>query len=194
MDAVIAVCAILIVLILLFVGFYLVHLKGQVTSAPKSTSPSISSLTKTTIPKGNMFYPSGCQGLNGYNCSNANISTDGLLSFSIAQNVSQTISNIHVACVATVNATGQPTNASAWRAIANDGTLKPGNYSGTALEEGESQNVESLQCYDQLGNPLVSMNINQRYIGLLLINYTYSALNSSQWIITKAASINVTAR
>ncbi len=131
-----------------------------------------------------------CVATSGYYCANPTLNTNGQLSFNFGQNEGYTIYNIELACFATSNAAGLPSNTQAWTVIngnsANIGvgapiaglpttTINSLIANGITLVNGQQQMVSGVQCYVSTGLPLpTGTKVGTAFSGYVWVNYTTS--------------------
>jgi hypothetical protein len=209
MEKSIAAVAVVLVIVIAIVGAYALSMDHAPINSSTSTAASTtsvagssSSLSTTVSPAsttivansvtttiGNTNYVSGCTASAGFNCTNANMSTYGQLTFSLEQKSGATFTDVHLAC-GVLAANGSVVNASSWYALTNDGTLKSANFSGADMASGNLENIASLQCYNQTGR-MASVAVGQSYQGAILIMYGNSSATSGATKLTTAVAAHI---
>jgi hypothetical protein len=181
-----------VIIVIAIIGLVLLALNNskQSTTAPtatlnssNTTSTAQTVYTTVTVPAASKTIH-GCVGYNGFSCTNATLTTYGLISFSFVAPTS--LYDIHLTCTSSPSA--NPVNASSWETLMPDGTLKSRNFSGTYIQQGGIGNVAGLQCYNSTGSKIESLNSGAMQNGYVLISY----LKSSSSVSSSNPLVNVT--
>ena len=153
---------------------------------------------------GSSLLGTSCVAAPGYLCSNPTLLTTGLLTFTFGQNTGSTIYNVQIACSATTNSLGMPSNSQAFNVIGSAGVpAGPWNgvVTGATLTSGQTITVTGLPCYGSLNTFLgTGLSIGTTFSGYLLMNYTTGNANSATpsvgasgnlWYTTKIATLTM---
>jgi hypothetical protein len=159
---------------------------------------------------GGSLVGTACVASPGYLCSSPTLGSNGELAFTFGQNTGSTIYNVQMACVATTNSVGLPSNGAAWSPIATNGLAVTMSGPNTAnalggsggFVSGQEQAVTGLPCYGTTGiaigsalNPALSATatIGTSFSGYLFLNYTgtYCSGSGCTWYTVKMATLSL---
>ncbi|MCL5429961.1 MAG: hypothetical protein M1504_00605 [Candidatus Marsarchaeota archaeon] len=154
---------------------------------------------------GGSLLGTSCVASPGFLCSSPVLGTSGTLAFTFGENQGYSIYDVQMACAATSNAGGLPSNAAAWMYINGNGiataiSSAPSNSYGNAINlvSGQTVSVTALSCYGSTGTQLATASsaaaIGQSFSGFLWLNYTASNSapgGTNAWVTQKVATVTV---